>query len=69
MERLSNHMNRNDSTGASLAAREHARFHTHVGKKLLFVYDLVAADSEFTSLRFVVDAVRHPVTNAAFEKI
>ena len=43
MERLSNQMNRNDSAGASLAAREHARFHTHVGKKLLFVYDRVAS--------------------------
>ena len=69
MERLSNQMNRNDSAGASLAAREHARFHTHVGKKLLFVYDLVAADSEFTSLRFVLDAVRPPFTSAAFEKV
>ena len=69
MERISTHMNKNDSAGASLAARAHAGFHTHAGKKLLFVYDLVAVDSEFTSLRFVLDAVRPPFTSAAFEKI
>ena len=69
MERLSSHMNRNDSAGASIAAREHARFHTHIGKKLQFVYDLVASDSEFTNLRFVLDAARPPFTGAAFEKV
>ena len=69
MERLSNHMSRNDSAGASLAARAHAGFHTHAGNKLLFVYEVVAVDSEFTSLRFVLDAVRPPFTSAAIEKV
>ena len=46
MERLWNLMNRNDFAGASLAARAHTGFHTHAGKKLLFVYDLLAVDSD-----------------------
>ena len=29
----------------------------------------MAAESEFTSLRFVLDAVRPPFTSAAFEKV
>ena len=69
MERLSNQMNRNDSAGASLAAREHARFHTYVGKKLVFVYDLVASNATFSDLKFVLNAVRPPFTSAAFEKV
>ena len=37
-------------------------------KILLFVYDLIGRDSNFDSLRFVMDAVRPPKTSANFEK-
>ena len=69
MERLSSHMDRNDSTGAARAAREHTRLHQRLGKKLLFVYDLVASDSDFDTLKYVLDAVRPPYTCAAFEHV
>ena len=38
-------------------------------KKVLFVYDLVANDSDFDTLRFTLDAVRPPRSSALFEKL
>ena len=69
MERLSSHLDRNDSAGAVRAAREHTHLHKRAGKKLLFVYDLVASDSGFDTLKYVLDAVRPPFTSATFEQI
>ena len=69
MERLTSHMSRNDLAGASLAAKEHTHLHKRLGKRLLFVYDLVGCESKFTSLHFVLDAVRPPHTSALFEKL
>ena len=68
MERLTKYMNKNDPGRASIAARDYAGFHRRVGKKLLFVYDLIGCDSSFESLRFVIDAVRPPKTSDNFEK-
>ena len=68
MERLTKYMNKNDPGRATGAARDYAGFHRRIGKKLLFVYDLVGCDSTFDSLRFVLDAVRPPQTSATFEK-
>ena len=47
MERLTKYMNKNDPSRASSAARDYACFHKRLGKKLLFVYDLVGCDSTF----------------------
>ena len=69
MERLTSHMNRNDDAAASDAAREHTQLHRRLGKKVLFVYDLVATDSDFDTLRFTLDAVRPPRSSALFEKL
>ena len=68
MERLTKNMNKNDPSRASSAARDYACFHRRLGKKLLFVYDLIGCDSTFDSLRFVIDAARPPQTSANFEK-
>ena len=69
MERLTSHMNRNDDAAASDAAREHTQLHRRLGKKVLFVYDLVANDADFDTLRFTLDAVRPPRSSALFEKL
>ena len=70
MERLTSHMNRNDVAAASDAARVYTHLHRRLGKKVLFVYDLVAAnDSDFDTLRFTLDAVRPPRSSALFEKL
>ena len=67
MQRLTKHMNKNDASAANGTARDYASFHIRLGKKILFVYDLVGCESTFDSLRFVVDAVRPPQTGANFE--
>ena len=70
MERLTSNMNRNDVAAASDAARVYTHLHRRLGKKVLFVYDLVANDSDFdTCLRFTLDAVRPPRSSALFEKL
>ena len=69
MERLTKHMNRNDHISAAHAVSEHTYFQKRVGKPLLFVYDVISSDAEFSSLRFTVDAVRPPDTSAKFEKL
>ena len=69
MERLTKHMNRNDHVNALHAVSEHAYFQKRVGKRILFVYDVISCDADFSSLRFVVDAVRPPETNARFEQL
>ncbi len=69
MERLTKHMNRNDHVGAAHAVSEHTYFQKRVGKRLLFVYDVVGCDADFKNLRFVIDAVRPPETTAKFEKL
>ena len=69
MERLTSHMNRNDSTAASHAARDHTQLHKRAGKKLLFVYDLVGHESDFDALRFTLSAVIPPNSTALFEKL
>ena len=60
-------MNKNDVSAANGTARDYASFRRRLGKKILFVYDLVGCDSAFDSLRFVIDAVRPPQTGAHFE--
>ncbi len=65
MERLTKHLGTNNTVGAAAAAREHQR---RTGMPILFVYDLVSVECEFSSLRFVRDAVQPPVTGAAFEQ-
>jgi len=69
MERLTKHMNRNDHANALHAASEHAYFLKRVGKRILFVYDVISVDADFNTLRFVLDAVRPPETNAMFEQL
>ena len=69
MERLTSHMNRNDSAAASHVAREHTQLHKRLGNKLLFVYDLVGNQSPFDALRFTLNAVRPPHSSALFEKL
>ena len=69
MERLTKHMNRNDPVSAAHAVSEHVYFQKRVGKRILFVYDVISCDADFSSLRFVLDAVRPPETNARFEQI
>ena len=68
MARLTKYMNKNDPGRATGVARDHAGLHRRLGKKLLFVYDLVGCDSTFDSLRFVIDAARPPQTSANFDK-
>ena len=68
MQRLTKHMNKNDASAASGTARDYASFHKRIGKQILFVYDLLGCESQFDSLRFVIDAVRPPQTSANFEK-
>ena len=68
MQRITNFMTQNDVSAASGAVRDYASFHKRGAKKLHFVYDLIGCESEFDSLRFVLDAVRPPQTSAAFEK-
>ena len=69
MERLTKHMNRNDHVSAAHAMSEHTYFQKRVGKRILFVYDLVGCESDFGSLRFVIDAVRPPETSVKFEQL
>ena len=40
-----------------------------LGKKVLFVYNIVANDADFDTLRFTLDAVRPPRSSALFEKL
>ena len=69
MERLTKHMNRNDHANALHAVSEHTYFLKRVGKRILFVYDVISVDADFNTLRFVLDAVRPPETNARFEQL
>ena len=68
MQRLTKHMNKNDVSAANGEARDYAGVHRRVGKPLLFMFDLVGCDSDFDSLRFVVDAARPPHSAANFER-
>ena len=69
MERLTKHMNRNDHANALHAVSEHTYYQKRVGKRILFVYDVISVDADFNTLRFVLDAVRPPETNARFEQL
>ena len=68
MQRLTKHMHNHGPDRASGAARDYAGVHKRLGRKLLFVYDLVGCESTYESLRFVIDAARPPHSGVTFER-
>ena len=71
MQRITAMLTRQVPDGARVAVQAHAA-RASVGERLHFIWDMVSCDAPFSSLKFVLDAARRPLSDEPdtdFEKV